>query len=303
MTMSIDELEKAFGYKEGVSFRELAGGVVIATIDAPLAIVKISLYGGQVLSWQPKTQAKPVLWESDLVKFQKGKAIRAGVPICWPWFGAHTTNQNLPGHGYARITNWKLASIDEGQDGVTEVRLILGDSDLASSYWRSGVSLELKVTIGSTLDVELTTHNRGMQEIEFTEGLHTYFHVSDISNVEILGLESADYFDLVNQNESRTQCGAISFDGEVGRIFLENYSTCIVRDEGLKRCISIEKSGSKSTAVWNPGLQIASKMDDLGSLGWRNMVCVESANALTDKITLAGNHSHRHHVIYSVESL
>lgn len=299
----LSAIENTFGSKEGVGFKELPGGMTVIEIDTPLATASLSLYGGQVLTWQPKTQASPVLWASSLIKYQNGKAIRAGIPICWPWFGAHPAKQDFPGHGYARITNWKLASIDEGQDGVTEVRLILGDSDLASSYWRSGVSLELKVTIGSTLDVELTTHNRGMQEIEFTEGLHTYFHVSDISNVEILGLESADYIDLVNQHESRTQCGAISFDGEVGRIFLENYATCIIKDEGLKRCISIEKSGSKSTAVWNPGLQIASKMDDLGSLGWRNMVCVESANALTDKITLAGNNSHKHHVIYSVESL
>ncbi|WP_071467082.1 D-hexose-6-phosphate mutarotase [Polynucleobacter asymbioticus] len=299
----LSAIEKTLGSKEGVCFKELPGGMTVIEIDTPLATASLSLYGGQVLTWQPKTQASPVLWASNLVKYLNGKAIRAGIPICWPWFGAHPAKQDFPGHGYARITNWKISSIDDDEDGTIKICLALGDSDLASIHWGSKVSLELKVIIGSTLDVELTTRNKGMQEIEFTEGLHTYFHVSDISNVEVLGLEGADYIDLVNQNESRTQCAAISFDGEVGRIFLENYSTCIIRDEGLKRCISIEKSGSKSTAVWNPGLQIASKMDDLGSLGWRNMVCVESANALTDKITLAGNHSHKHHVIYSVSPL
>lgn len=300
---TINELTEKFSLNSSVQFclDPIIG--IILQITSKRSFCEISLFGGQVLSWRPITQEHEVLWKPRVDKYARGRAIRGGVPICWPWFGEHPAKQDFPGHGYARITNWKLTSIDEGLDGVTEVRLILGDSDLASSYWRSGVSLELKVTIGSTLDIELTTHNRGMQEIEFTEGLHTYFHVSDISNVEILGLESADYIDLVNQHESRTQCGAISFDGEVGRIFLENYATCIIKDEGLKRCISIEKSGSKSTAVWNPGLQIASKMDDLGSLGWRNMVCVESANALTDKITLTGNDNHKHHVIYSVSPL
>ena len=298
-----EELTEKFSLNPGVQFclDPIIG--VILQITSKRSFCEISLFGGQVLCWRPINQEHEVLWKPRADKYARGRAIRGGVPICWPWFGTHPAKQNFPGHGYARITNWKLASIDEGGDGVTEVRLILGDSDLASSYWRYGVSLELKVTIGSTLDIELTTHNRGMQEIEFTEGLHTYFQVSDISNVEILGLEGADYIDLVNQHESRTQCGAISFDGEVGKIFLENYATCIIRDEGLKRRISIEKSGSKSTAVWNPGFQIASKMDDLGSLGWRNMVCVESANTLTDKITLAGNHSHNHHVIYSVSPL
>ena len=300
---TIEELTQKFSLNSNVQFwlDPIIG--MILQITSKRSFCEISLFGGQILSWRPITQEHEVLWKPRVDKYVRGRAIRGGVPICWPWFGAHPTNQNLPGHGYARITNWKLASIDECGDGVTEVRLILGDSDLASSYWRFEVSLELKVIIGSTLNVELTTHNKGMQEIEFTEGLHTYFHVRDISNVEILGLENADYIDLVNQNESRTQCGAILFDGEVGRIFLENYATCIIRDEGLKRSISIEKSGSKSTAVWNPGLQIASKMDDVGSLGWRNMVCVESANALTDKITLAGNKKHIHHVIYSVDNL
>jgi len=300
---TMDELTEKFSLNSNVQFclDPIIG--VILQITSKRSFCEISLFGGQVLSWRPITQEHEVLWKPRVERYARGRAIRGGVPICWPWFGAHATMQDFPGHGYARITNWKLASIDEGEEGVTEVRLVLSESDLALSYWRSEVSLELKVSIGSTLDIELTTHNGGIQEIEFTEGLHTYFLVSDISNIEVLGLEGADYIDLVNQNESCTQCGAISFDGEVGRIFLENYSTCIIRDKGLKRCISIEKSGSKSTAVWNPGLQIASKMDDLGSLGWRNMVCVESANALTDKITLAGNHSHKHHVIYSVSLL
>jgi D-hexose-6-phosphate mutarotase len=301
--MSIEELEKAFGYREGVSFQELAGGVVIVTIDAPLAIVNISLYGGQVLSWQPKTQAKPVLWTSDLVKFQKGKAIRAGVPICWPWFGAHTTNHNLPGHGYARITNWILKSIVNDANGTVKVYLALGESDLATVHWSSRVSLELKITIGVVLEVELITSNDGTGEIEFTEGLHTYFQVSDIANVQVLGLDGANYIDLVNENESRTQYGPIVFDGELGRIFLKNTATCSIEDKGLNRIINIRKFGSNSTAVWNPGLQVASTMVDLGSAGWRSMICVESANALTDKITLTRNKKHTHHVIYSVKSL
>ncbi len=303
MTMFIEGLEKSFGNKEGVSFQELEGGIVVAAIDTPLAIAKISLYGGQVLSWQPKTQAKPVLWTSDLVKFKNGKAVRAGVPVCWPWFGLHPTNQNLPGHGYARITNWIIKSIVNDIDGATEVCLALGASNLALTHWNARVSLELRITIGAALQIELTTRNDGINKIEFTEGLHTYFQVSDISNVEVLGLEGADYIDLVNQNEGRTQYGAISFDGELGKIFLKNKAICVIEDKGLRRRITIEKSGSNSTAVWNPGLEIASKMDDLGSLGWRNMVCVESANALTDKITLASNHSHKHHVVYSASPL
>lgn len=82
-------IEKTFGSKEGVSFKELPVGMTVIEIDTPLATASLSLYGGQVLTWQPKTQTSPVLWASSLIKYQNGKAIRAGIPICWPWFGAH----------------------------------------------------------------------------------------------------------------------------------------------------------------------------------------------------------------------
>ena len=58
----------------------------------------VSLYGGQVLSWQP-TGEREVFWLSQASEYSSGKAIRGGVPICWPWFGAYKDGGN---HGFAR---------------------------------------------------------------------------------------------------------------------------------------------------------------------------------------------------------
>jgi glucose-6-phosphate 1-epimerase len=54
----------------------------------------------------------------------------------------------------------------------------------------------------------------------------------------------------------------------------------------FNRRIHINKINSNSTAVWNPGIDVASKVDDLGPTGWADMVCVETANELSDRITL-----------------
>jgi len=300
---NVIDLNSAFGKQDAISFREISDGIFIVDIDNVFATASVSLYGGHIVSWQPKSQSKPVLWVSELVRFQQGKAIRGGVPICWPWFGAHPSQPSLPGHGYARITHWELTSVQTLTNGATELTLSLGKSDLSETHWHGAVRLTLKLTIGDTLEIVLTTLNESEHEVTFTEGLHTYFQISDIANIRVLGLEGSDYVDLVNHNEVRSQQDAITFDGELGRIFLSDQSTCVIEDSAFNRQIRIEKKGSISTAVWNPGLAVANKMDDLGAAGWRDMVCVESANALTNKVTLAANKAHEHHAIYSVEPL
>lgn len=297
-----DQLNRAFGKNGEISFRQLPDGIVIAEIDNALAIASVSLYGGHVVSWQPKTQTKPVIWVSDSVKFQQGKAIRGGVPICWPWFGAHPTNTALPGHGYARVTNWELTSVQTLSNGVTALNLSLEKSDLSPVHWDAEVRLTLKITVGDTLEVALTTVNDCDHEITFTEGLHTYFQISDIANIRVVGLEGGDYIDLVNRNERRTQQDAITFNGELGRVFLDNQVTCVIEDQTLNRRIRIEKKGSNSTAVWNPGFTVASKMDDLGAVGWRSMVCVESANAVGNPVVLMSKESHTLGSAYYVDS-
>jgi D-hexose-6-phosphate mutarotase len=283
-----------------ICFNKLSDNIVIIEVENSLATAAISLYGGHVVSWQPNTQTQPVLWVSKLVKYQRGKAIRGGVPICWPWFGAHPTQASLPGHGYARITSWELTSVQTLANGATLLELSLGKSDLSEAHWHGNVRLTLKVTIGDTLEIVLTTLNESENEVTFTDGLHTYFQISDIANIRVLGLEGSDYIDLVNHNRVRSQQDAITFDGELGRIFLNNQATCVIEDPAFNRQIRIEKKGSNSTAVWNPGVTVASKMDDLGAAGWRDMVCVESANALTNAIAVVPHSSHVHSVVYIV---
>lgn len=297
---NILDLNQAFGKQGTIRFKEISDGIIVADIDNEYSTASVSLYGGHIMSWQPKSQSRPVLWVSELAKFQQGKAIRGGVPICWPWFGAHPSNAlSLPGHGYARITPWELTSVRTLGNGATELNLSLGESDLCDAHWCADVRLTLKVTIGETLEVALTTVNETDHEVTFTEGLHTYFQISDIADIRVSGLEGSDYVDLVNKNEVRQQQDAIRFDGELGRIFLNNQATCVIEDPAFNRRIRIEKTGSNSTAVWNPGLAVASEMDDLGASGWRDMVCVESANALVNAVTVFPNSQRTHVTKYS----
>ena len=104
MNFTLDSLNKEYALQKQLFFKKLPSGIVLAQIDTPWAIATISLYGGQLVDWWPKHQQAPVLWVSRHSSFTLGKSIRAGVPICWPWFGSHPTSSQRTGHGYARFS-------------------------------------------------------------------------------------------------------------------------------------------------------------------------------------------------------
>ena len=274
---------------------ELSGGIVLLRIDNGLAQASISLQGGQVLSWQPRDQAQPVLWLSPRARFEPGKAIRGGIPVCWPWFGAHPLQADRPAHGIARISPWQIASSRDSADGTTEICLRL-DTD-------APLQAELRIAVGATLTVALTTHNKSAQPCTLSEALHSYFHIGDIADIRVLGLEDGVYEDKVGSPARRRQTGPIHFVGEVDRVYLGTRSRCVIEDGRLQRRIGIDKSGSATTVVWSPGPVKAAALADLGADAWRGMVCVESGNAGEDSLTLAPGASHTLSQTCSVEPL
>lgn len=301
--MDIASLNNKFAIGTELIFKQLSSGTTLIEIDTPQATATISLEGGQVVTWHPKSQAEPVLWVSKLAHFVPGKAIRGGVPICWPWFGAHPTNLQLPGHGYARITPWTVDATELLGDGAVRLRLSLGDNALSKLHWQQQVGLHLEITVGDVLTVELISVNQGEQPVHLTEGLHTYFNVSDVRRTRVLGFEGVKYVDLMKNNERTVQMGPITFNDEFGRIFLNVQENCVIEDMAFKRRIHVEKKGSLSTAVWNPWAKTATSMADLGEDGWQTMLCVESANALENAVTISPGASHTHAARYFAEAL
>jgi glucose-6-phosphate 1-epimerase len=303
MNANIESINEEYALQDQLSFKQLPSGIVVAEVDSPLATATISLHGGQVVNWRPKHQQAPVLWVSRLATFTPGKAIRGGVPICWPWFGNHPTNPQLPGHGYARISPWNVVATERTNDGAIRVGLVMQHTEMSLAHFPRSVRLAVHITVGKELTVELTTTNESNQDIVLTEGLHTYFKVGDVSAIQVLGLEGAQYVDLIRGNALSRQEGPIRFEGELGRIFTNSAAVCVIEDPSLARRITAQKKGSLSTAVWNPWAQAAAKMADLGADGWRDMVCVESANALEDLVTVKRSASHTHTAVYSAESV
>ena len=257
----------------------------------------LSLQGAQLLHWAPQGQS-PVVWLSPDAKFLAGKSPRGGIPICWPWFGPHE-QPNHPAHGVARASAWSLLEARRDESGDDFLRFRLLPSAEIQALYPENIDLEVSYRLGAQLEVELTTLNRSSVPFELTEALHTYLGIGDISDISIDGLEATDFIDKVDQGTCQRQEGLIHIAGETDRVYLSTQGTCSVKDPILQRRIVIDKEGSASTIVWNPWSEKAQSLGDLGNSAYRQMICVESGNALSNAIKVAPGDTHTLWVRYS----
>ena len=285
-----------------LSFKKGEGDIIVVEVRNQHASAKIGLQGAHILSWIPQGEEE-VIWVSKDAKFAKGKSVRGGVPICWPWFGAHGTEDSFPAHGFARTVDWQVIKTEALDDGTTNIRFTTQALDENKSMWPADTQVEYRLNIGKKLEMELVTHNNGTAPITIGQALHTYFNVGDVSNVLLHGLDDTVYLDKLEDFASKHQHGHVTIDKEVDRVYLNTSNDCVIEDKTLKRNIVIIKCGSNSTVVWNPWQKTANKMGDLGEDGYKKMLCVESCNAADDVVTIEAGKAHHLWVQYEVQKL
>ncbi|HEU0219473.1 MAG TPA: D-hexose-6-phosphate mutarotase [Gallionella sp.] len=281
-----------------------ASGLIVAEIRNPQATATLCLQGAHLMTWQPSSQSVPGIWLSRDARLAAGKSIRGGVPVCWPWFGAHTSEPGFPAHGYARTAPWQVVESGVEPNGATRLTLRLIECEKTRAQWPYSCRLELTVIVGEALRMELSTENTGESDFVISEALHAYFQIGDISAVRVTGLTGCDYWDKVGTSTLKKQDGAIQFTGETDRVYINTAAECVIEDDKLKRRILVAKSGSLSTVVWTPWTAKADRMGDLGQPdGWREMLCVESANAIDNAVHVAAGTRHTLIVEYRGELL
>jgi glucose-6-phosphate 1-epimerase len=266
MDREIDELNEKFGIGGKLRFERGEGGLVFARVETRLARARISRYGAQVLSFAPSGE-RDLLWLSPGARFEKGKAIRGGVPVCFPWFGPRADEPGLPQHGYARLMDWDILSSEEAPSGEISLRLALPPASCPGAF--RGLGAELSVRIGASLHLALTGRNVGETRLSYTAALHSYLAVSEVEGLPIEGLGEE-----------------LEMRGEVDREFSASRGPYRVGDPAFGRKILVEKENSSTTVVWNPGPEKARALPDMGEGPRHSMVCVEAVRAGANRVTL-----------------
>lgn len=268
-------------------YEDIAPDYPVIRIQNAFASASIALHGAHIIDYTPQDQ-EPVLFTSEQAIYREDKAIRGGIPICWPWFNAHPSDASLPSHGFARDRFWRLTSSTSKPDG-TRLTLELNTSDI--TIWPHNTRLTLTITVGAELNLELTTHNLGKEPVSIGGALHTYFSIGAIERIKLTGLEKTRYLNTLDNTEHQ-QSDPIQFSAETDNVYKETRAEVTIHDPVLQRKIFVAKSGSSSTVVWNPWIKKSSTMGDLKNDAYKKFVCIEAANAHEDVYEIGPNESH-----------
>jgi len=267
--------------------KKLANDFAYIEIKNSSAKAKIALQGAHIFHYAREGE-EAILWLSEVSDFEYGKAIRGGVPVCWPWFGFNE-DKSLPQHGFARISMWEFIGGDEADEKTTILTFRLTHNEETLKMWHYKFELELKITISDRLTMELKTTNLDDKSFKISQALHTYFTVSHICEATIKGLDKKPYLDALTW-KNEVQNGDITFNQEVDRVYQEVDSEMVLKDKN--REIYIKNEGSSSVVVWNPWIEKCKRMSAMRDDAYQNMLCIESANAFLDARVVKPNESH-----------
>jgi glucose-6-phosphate 1-epimerase len=288
---NLEELNEHFAIPGALVFAKGNGGLVTAQVSTSTCTAELYLHGAHLTAWQPIGHA-PAIFLSEQSNFSADKPIRGGVPIIFPWFGARTATPDNPrtdgpSHGFARTSLCRVAFAARAGDDL-HLTLTLTPDETSRALGFDQFQLAYELVLGSELRMRLTVANTAESPLHFEEALHTYLAVGDAAQVQIHGLANTEFLDKTDGFQRKRQVEeALMFTGETDRPYLNTAATVTLDDPVLRRRITVAKTNSLTTVLWNPWAELSAKLPDLGPDSWRKMTCIETANAAENSITLA----------------
>lgn len=236
------------------------------------ASAEIYVHGAHISSWCPM-DGRERLFLSKKAIFRKGIPIRGGIPICFPQFNEEGP---ITKHGFVRIKQWKFVQ-SRKTNGSSQAIFQMEDDDETRAIWPHEFRTTLTVTIeGSKLLVEFVVTNKGLTPFAFTGALHTYLLINDISEVRVEKLRGSKYIDSITGKQYILQTeDDIKTHGEIDRLY--SNAPCEVVVQESNQGMRIRSSGFTDIVVWNPGEEKSRAMADMEPMGYRKMLCIESA--------------------------
>lgn len=282
--MDVKRLNHDYGLPGQLEFNQGKGGFTFVTVSNRSATALISLYGGQVLSFRPVDDLKDILFLSKMAQFEQGRAIRGGIPICWPWFGQDPENLHRPNHGFARTQHWSVVGTEAISAFETRLTVSLLATSESRSVWPYEFELMLDITVARELNLELVTRNVSRKPFVLSQAFHPYLKIGHIDHVQLHGLDKCRFIDRLAKDKEKIQYGPLNFEEEVERIFTSVRNEQIIDDALLNRRIRITSLDSEQIVVWNPWVEKSAGMPDLNAGDYQHFLCIEPGHVANGAI-------------------
>lgn len=268
-------------------------------IETDQFIATVSEYGGHLVRFFSKTLNGEVLFVSPKADLSGNMPIRAGIPICWPWFSDMPAPEQYqqagkpPSHGFARSSQWQLIH-QHAENGAASIEFAL-PQDIIAQNLGSKLSLTVRYTLTDDhIKTDLITINHSPQRFHFTQALHTYFAVQSIDQTTLQGL-AQDYLDKTRDFNCFAGEDQLTFTREVDRVYLSTAESTMLHSGN--KTLQIRHDGHDSVVVWNPWKDNCAKLNDMEADSYTKFVCVETANTQTAVELKPGQQSHLQQVI------
>lgn len=271
------------------TFGELPA-VTISAADGAQATV--TLYGGHLVAWQTSDGQERLFCSRDSA-LDGSRAIRGGVPVIFPQFGARGTGMR---HGFARVATWQLESTGDA-DGAAWAQFILQHTDLPDAIattWPWAFTLRLRVAVqGLSLELQLSVHNTGEQAFPFSAALHSYFAIDQLGEARIGGLQRVRYSDETPQDALQAE-DLLQFADKLDRIYYQLPGALTLQSGS--HTLRLEQQGFTDAVVWNPGAQDAAALPDLADDEYQRFICIEPALIQPDTLAAGAQWTGRQHL-------
>ena len=310
ISQRIQKLYSRFGDIAGVTI-EIHKSLIAINILNGAGEATIFLQGAQISHFKSHHQPDS-LWLSPECEYKVGQSLRGGIPICWPWFGELSKNpaqiqeqidtSNAPAHGFVRERDWQLDRIEAIDANTTRATLSLNIEADAEPLWPFKCRLELDIIIAEHLSVTFRVFNLSAQTFHFSTALHSYFSVPHISQVAVTGLEQSQYLDCLDDWQSQTQVGKVSIGQEVDRLYYPTKNHICIENQHTGHSLCIDSQNSNSAVLWNPWVDKARRLSAFADDAYQQMLCIETANAGKDFVSLPAGQQHELRLMISHQS-
>jgi len=281
----VDDLQARFGRDEAIFFSREEGDLVCVNLRTERgATARISLYGGQLLSWCTSDGIERIFLSSKAL-FQPGKAIRGGIPIIFPQFGPGP----IVTHGFARTALWTVVGSSEVEEGVA-VTLSLTDSVESRALWPHKFRLDLTVTLTDTVATELWIENTDDHPWECTYLFHTYLKVDDSGATTVGGLAGLSFVDKVAGGTThRNDLSELPIDRFLDRVYQDAPDELTISGVRHGEVVQLTKHDLRDVVVWNPWTDKTPSFADLAPDDYRRFLCVEAGSVAQPVVVPPGD--------------